>query len=205
MTYQHVAIYLRVSSAGQDLRSQRGDLERWEKAYVDVDGPPAVWYVDKASGSTMERPAWLQLEAQLRAGTISRVCVWRLDRLGRTAAGLTALFAELEQRRVGLVSMREGVDLATPAGRMLAGVLASLAQYEREVSRERQTAGIAAARAAGKRWGGRKAGAAWKVTPELERQVRGMRAAGEPVAAIARAVDLARGTVYEILRPAAGA
>ena len=101
--------------------------------------------------------------------------------------------------------MREGVDLATPAGRMLAGVLASLAQYEREVSRERQTAGIAAARAAGKSWGGRKAGARWKVTPELERQVRGMRAAGEPVAAIARAVNLARDTVYEILRPAAGA
>jgi DNA invertase Pin-like site-specific DNA recombinase len=201
MTQRHVAIYLRVSTAGQDLRSQRADLERWEKAYVDVDGPRAVWYVDKASGSTMDRPAWLQLEAQLRGGAVSRIVVWRLDRLGRTAAGLTSLFADLESRGVGLVSMREGVDLGTPAGRMLAGVLASLAQYEREVSRERQTAGITAARAAGKRWGGRRSGERWKVTPELERQVRGLRAAGEPVAAISRAVSLARNTVYGILRP----
>lgn len=203
MTQRHVAVYMRVSSAGQDLRSQRGDLERWAGAFASEE--PVRWYVDKASGSTMERPEWAKLEAALRAGAVSRVVVWRLDRLGRTAAGLTALFADLEHRAVGLVSMREGVDLATPAGRMLAGVLASLAQYEREVSRERQTAGITAARAAGKSWGGRKAGARWKVTPELERQVRGMRAAGEPVAAISRAVNLARGTVYEILRPAAGA
>ena len=66
MTQQHVAIYLRASSSGQDLRSQRADLERWVKAYAD--GEPAVWYVDKASGSTMDRPAWPQLEAGLRAG-----------------------------------------------------------------------------------------------------------------------------------------
>ena len=197
---QHTAVYMRVSSSGQDLRSQQVDLERWVKAWAE--GERVEWYVDKASGSTMERPAWSRLEAGLRAGAVARVVVWRLDRLGRTAAGLTSLFEDLERRRIGLVSMREGVDLATPAGRMLAGVLASLAQYEREVSRERQTAGISAARAAGKRWGGRKAGDAWKVTPELARQVRGMRSAGEPVAAIARAVSLARNTVYEILRAA---
>lgn len=201
MTQRHVAVYMRVSSARQDLRSQRGDLDRWVAAFA---GEELVrWYVDKASGSTMDRPEWTKLEAALRAGAVSRIVVWRLDRLGRTAAGLTALFADLEHRGVGLVSMREGVDLATPAGRMLAGVLASLAQYEREVSRERQTAGIQAARAAGKRWGGRKAGARWKVTPELERQIRSMRAAGEPVSAISRAFDLARGTVYEVLRGAA--
>ena len=197
---QHTAIYMRVSSSGQDLRSQRVDLDLWVKAYAAEER--VTWYADKASGSTMERPEWQRLERAMRSGAVSRVVVWRLDRLGRTTSGLSALFEDLERRRIGLVSVREGMDLATPAGRMIAHVLASMAQYEREVSRERQTAGIAAARAAGKRWGGRKAGARWKVTPELERQNRGLRAGGESVAAIARAVSLARNTVYEILRAA---
>lgn len=194
---QHIAVYMRVSTVGQDHRSQKADLERWVKAFAADE--PVAWYIDKASGSSMERPAWRELEANVRSGAVSRIVVWRLDRLGRTAAGLTSLFEELLQLKVGLVSMREGIDLATPAGRMLAGVLASLAQYEREVSRERQTAGIQAARAAGKRWGGRKAGSKWKVTPELERQVRSLRAAKEPIAAIARAVNVSRNTVYQLL------
>lgn len=195
---QHVAVYMRVSTVGQDHRSQRAELTQWVGAFAADE--PVTWYVDKASGASMERPAWRDLEANVRAGAVSRVVVWRLDRLGRTAAGLTTLFAELEQLKVGLVSMREGIDLGTPAGRMLAGVMASLAQYEREVSRERQTAGIQAARAAGKRWGGRATGSRWKVTPEMERQIRGMRGAKEPVAAIARALRVSRNTVYQVLR-----
>lgn len=194
---QHIAIYMRVSTVGQDHRSQKADLERWAKAFATEE--PAIWYVDKASGSSMERPAWRELEANVRGGAVSRIVVWRLDRLGRTAAGLTSLFEELLQLKVGLVSMREGIDLVTPAGRMIAGVLAALAQYEREVSRERQTAGILAARAAGKRWGGRKLGSRWKVTPELERQVRRLRAANEPIASIARGLKLSRNTVYQVL------
>lgn len=195
-SHRHVAVYARVSSRQQDLRSQEPELERWLSAFAASEA--VVWYRDRASGQTMDRPAWKRLEAALRSGAVSRVVVWRLDRLGRTAAGLTALFADLQRLSVGLVSLREGVDLDTPAGRMLGGILASLAQYEREVSRERQAAGIAAAKTAGKRWGGRKRGARWKVTAELERQVGRMLADGEPVAAIARVCGLSRGTVYSL-------
>lgn len=194
---RQLAVYVRVSTSDQEHRSQIPDLERWLAAYAD--GAPVAWYRDKATGSKMERPEWRRLEEAIRRGDVARLVVWRLDRLGRTAAGLTALLEELVRLRVAFTSVREGIDLETPAGRMLGGILSSVAAYEREVLRERQAAGIAAAKAAGKRWGGRRTGERWKVTPELERQAHQLRAQREPVAAIARALHLARGTVYAIL------
>ena len=127
------------------------------------------------------------------------VC-WRLDRLGRTAKGLTALFQELQDHKVGLVSIREGLDLSTPAGRLMAHVLASVAQYETEVRGERILAGQAAARAAGKRWGGSKAGRRVKVTPEQAKVIQRMKANGKAVTTIAETVGLSRPTIYSVLR-----
>jgi DNA invertase Pin-like site-specific DNA recombinase len=89
---------------------------------------------------------------------VSKVCVGRLDRLGRTAKGLLTLLDELQVLGVGLVSLREGFDVSTPAGRLMSGVLASVAAYETEVRKERQLAGISKAKAEGKSWDGRKAG-----------------------------------------------
>ena len=94
-----------------------------------------------------------KLVQAVRSGKVSRIVVWRLDRLGRTAKGLTALFAELLERRVNLVSLRDSIDLKTAAGRLMANVLASVAQYEMEVRAERVRAGQAVARANGKTWG----------------------------------------------------
>src|SRR5438046_2095334 len=159
---KHLAIYLRVSTRHQDTRSQEPDLTRWAAAQ-DL---PVVWYRDTFTGRTMDRPGWNRLMACVRAGQVSTVAVWRLDRLGRTAKGLTALFEELAALRVNLVSLRDGVDLGTPAGRLMANVLASLAQYETEVRAERVLAGQSAARAKGKRWGGGVAGRRVKVTDE---------------------------------------
>lgn len=192
----HDALYLRVSSKSQKEASQLPDLTRFAKS---IEGP-AEWYKDQSSGTTMQRPAWDRLHAAIRAGKVRRVIVWRLDRLGRTAAGLTALFDELVSRKVDLVSIRDGFDLMTPAGRMMAGILASVAQYETEVRRERQTAGIAAAKAAGKSWGGNTTGGRrLKVTPEQVDQVRRLKAEGQALARIARATGLSRPTIYSIL------
>jgi hypothetical protein len=82
-----VAVYVRVSSRRQDTRSQEPDLHRWVEAYADA---PVKWYRDKLTGKTMDRPDWRRLEADMVAGKVSKIVVWRLDRLGRTAAGLTA-------------------------------------------------------------------------------------------------------------------
>jgi DNA invertase Pin-like site-specific DNA recombinase len=122
-----------------------------------------------------------------------------LDRLGRTAKGLTALFEDLQNRRVGLISLKDGLDLSTPAGRLMANVLASVAQYETEVRGERVRAGQAAARAAGKTWGGSEKGRRVKVTPQQSRIIRQMKMEGETVVAMAKATGLSRPTVYSVL------
>lgn len=192
---KHVAIYVRVSSNPQDTKSQEPDLQRW----AEGQDKPVKWYQDKATGKTMDRPGWNKLEEAIRLGKVAAVVVWRLDRLGRTAKGLTALFDDLCERKVNLVSMKEGLDLSTCAGRLMANVLASVAQYETEVRGERVAAGQAVARANGKRWGGSKPGKRKKVTPTQEKAIRGMKQDGEPIAAIAKAVGLSRPTIYNVL------
>lgn len=193
------AIYVRVSSRTQSERSQLPDLERWAKAQ---DAPPA-WYRDSFTGKTLARPGWERLWADVLACKVDRVVIWRLDRLGRTLSGLATLFDELRARRVTLVSLREGFDLETPAGRMLAGVLASAAQYETELRSERQMAGIEQAKAKGIRFG-RKAvgegnGKPIKVTDEKRDLVLRLYAERAPVARISRLASLSRTTVYKIL------
>ncbi|MEX0784676.1 MAG: recombinase family protein [Dehalococcoidia bacterium] len=193
---KHVAVYVRVSGNGQDTKSQEPDLTRW----ADAQDGPVKQYRDKATGKTMERPGWAKLEGAIRKGQVSAVVVWRLDRLGRTAKGLTALFADLIERKINLVSMKEGLDLSTPAGRLMAHVLASVAQYETEVRGERVKAGQTVARARGKRWGGSKPGVRKQVSDVQARTIRRMKDAGERIADIARAVGVSRPTVYAILR-----
>jgi DNA invertase Pin-like site-specific DNA recombinase len=192
---KHVAVYVRVSSKRQDLASQLPDLERWAAA----QGEAVQWYRDKFTGKSMERPGWLKLQAAYERGDVSRVVVWRLDRLGRTAKGLTALFADLQERKIGLVSLKDGIDLSTAAGRMMANVLASVAQFETELRAERVRAGQAAAKAAGKSIGGRKAGTRVRLTVEKERAVKRLSKAGTPITEIARTLQLSRPTIYAAL------
>jgi DNA invertase Pin-like site-specific DNA recombinase len=199
---RHIAIYARVSSKSQDTKSQEPDLKRWAEAQ-DL---PIVWYRDKFTGKSMDRPGFKKLMAAIEAGQVATVVVWRLDRLGRTAKGLTSLFDDLVGRKVNLVSLKDGLDLSTPAGRLMANVLASVASYETEVRAERILAGLEVAKAKGVKLG-RKAGihTRIKVTVEQERIVREMAARGEKKAAIARASGLSRPTIYSIIGTPDGA
>jgi len=194
---QHIAIYVRVSSRKQDTKSQEPDLKRWGSAYAN--GTPVKWYRDKATGKTMDRPGWKRLEDALATGAVEKVVCWRLDRLGRTASGLTALFESLQQRGVGLVSIRDNLDLSTASGRLLANVIASVAQYENELRSERIIAGQSVARANGRKWGGSKKGRRVKVSNEQIRTIKRLRSENEPIAAIARAVGLSRPSIYSVL------
>lgn len=193
---KHIAIYCRVSSRTQDTASQEPELKAWAASQRGA----IKWYGDAFTGRSMNRPDWSRLMEEIRAGRVSAVVVWRLDRLGRTASGLTALFDELQERRVNLVSLKDGLDLSTPAGRLMANVLASVAQFETEVRSERQMAGIAAAKASGRTWGGSEKGRRLKVSEEHERAIVRMREAGESPTAIARVMKLSRPTVYAVLR-----
>jgi DNA invertase Pin-like site-specific DNA recombinase len=191
-----IAIYLRVSSRQQDTRSQEPDLNRWVEAYADL---PVKWYSDKFTGKTMDRPGWKRLEADIIAGKVAKIVVWRLDRLGRTAAGLTALFEDLQRRHVGFEALRDKVDLSTAAGHLMANVLASVAAYENEVRSERIRAGQVVALANGKRWGGSCKGRRVKVTAEQVRTILRLKREGERIVAIARTTGLSRPTVYSVL------
>ena len=130
---------------------------------------------------------------------MSAVVVWRLDRLGRTAKGLTALFHDLREKKINLVSLKDGLDLGTAAGRLMANVLASVAQFETEVRAERILAGQAAARAKGKVWGGGKPGRRVRLSEEKEVAIKQLSREGKPIAEIARVVGLSRPTVYRAL------
>src|SRR6516165_9120969 len=196
---QATAYYVRVSSQSQDIRSQIPEME----AHVRGDDP-VRWYRDTFTGTQMERPGWDKLMTDLRAGMIRQIVIWRLDRLGRTTSGLVNLLEELRERKVGLVSLRDGaLDPTTPTGRLIYTILTSVATYETEVRKERQLAGIQAVRKrnGGKcPWGGSQAGRRLKVTLEKEELIRKLRAEGHKVGTIARLVGLTQQTCYTVLK-----
>lgn len=194
---QHDAIYARVSTKRQDTASQVPDLDRWQQSQAKPESVKR--FLDKFTGKTMDRPAWNKLWAAVERGEVKTIVIWRLDRLGRTASGLTKLFDDLRARKVNLVSLKDGLDLETPAGRLMARVLASVAEFESEVRAERVLAGQEAARAAGKTWGGSKPGRRIKVTDEQVSAVNRMHAAGESKSAMARSTGLSRPTIYAII------
>jgi len=191
---KHTAIYVRVSTAGQDHASQLPDLERWAKAN---DGEP-IWYRDKFTGKTMERPGMNRMMDALNAGKLERIVVWRLDRLGRTARGLCQLFDELKAHKVDLISLRDGFSLASASGRLHARILASVAEYETEIRAERVRAGQAVARAKGKRWGGRPKGLN-KATMVKSDAILKLARDGMPILQIAKLTGLSRPTIYRLL------
>lgn len=196
-----IALYMRVSKGkGQNTASQEPDLKRW--AVAQAMPGEYRFYIDKATGKTMDREMFNVLLGDVRTGKIRTIVVWRLDRLGRTVDGLVALFDELRRLKINLVSLKEGLDLSTPAGTLLANVLASMAQFETEVRAERVHAGLEAAKAAGKKLGpahGSRKGKRLKVTPEHMTTVLREIAAGNSVSAIARVTGLSRDTIYTMI------
>ena len=193
-----VGIYLRVSSSQQETRSQEQDLKAWA-SNEQGKGESVEWFKDKASGTNFDRKDWQRLEAALTTGKITRLVVWRLDRLGRTAGETITLLDRLERLGIGFLSLRDGFDPSTSSGRLQRNILASVAQYETEVRKERQMAGIAAAKAAGKKWGGRPVGTRISLTVEKEALCRKLKNEGQTVASISRNLGIARKTVYQAL------
>jgi DNA invertase Pin-like site-specific DNA recombinase len=112
-------------------------------------------YTEVISGARAERPVLEQLIETLRAGDV--LVIWKLDRLGRSLTHLLAIVTDLITRQIGLKSLNDPIDTTTPQGRLIFNLFASLAEFEREVIRERTQAGLSAARARG-RLGGRPKG-----------------------------------------------
>lgn len=136
--------YARVSTQDQNLDLQVDALSKagCEKIYEE-----------KTSGSKAERSELQDMLKHIRRG--DNLIIWKLDRLGRNLKHLIELVGELEQKGVGLISLQEKIDTTTANGKLIFHIFCSLAEFEREIIRERTNAGLASARARG-RVGGRK-------------------------------------------------
>ena len=144
------AIYARVSTLDQEPENQLAELRR----YTAARGWSATEYVDRGvSGAKDRRPALDRLLIDARRRRFDVVVVWRLDRLGRNLRHLITLLEELQALGIAFVSLNEGIDATTPAGKLQMHILGAIAEFERARIAERVRAGLQRARAQGKRLG----------------------------------------------------
>jgi DNA invertase Pin-like site-specific DNA recombinase len=147
---KRAAIYVRVSTAEQETALQEAEL----KEYCERRGWSFVLYRDKGqSGAKQDRPALNALLADLRKRKFDVLVVWALDRLARSLKQLLAISEDCRSLGVDLVSLKQAVDTTLPAGRLTFQVLGAVAEFEREMLRERVRSGMAQARRAGKNVG----------------------------------------------------
>ena len=181
--------YARVSTDDQTLDLQKDALKHAKCRQV---------YEEQASGKNTGRPQLEGCLKSLREG--DTLVVWRLDRLGRNLADLVGLVAQLEERKIDFESLTEKIETVSPAGRLVFHVFAALAEFERNLIRERTVAGLKAARARG-RTGGRP----FKLSPKEIKTIRALlKTADISVAEIAARFGVARSTLYRaVLNPAA--
>jgi len=144
------ALYARVSTLDQHTDNQLVELRR----YVAARGWDAREFVDHGvSGAKERRPALDSMVADAKRRRFDAVVVWRLDRLGRNLKHLITLIDELQALGIAFVSLGEGIDATTPAGKLQLHILAAIAEFERARIQERVRAGLARAKAQGKRLG----------------------------------------------------
>ncbi len=189
------AIYTRVSngngrqSPGMQLDELRAYCRRrgWEilEEYTDTG----------YCGARESRPALDRLMADARRRRVDAVLVWRFDRFARSLRQLVNALEEFRALGIDFVSLREGVDTSTPNGRLVFGIFASIAEFERELIRDRVRSGLAAARARGTKLG--------RPRRRVDRaKVARLQAAGHSVNAISKALKISRGTITRALPPA---
>jgi len=176
--------YTRVSTVAQTLDQQNSALEAAgvTKTFSDV-----------MSGARDDRPGLAALMEYVREG--DTVVVWKLDRLGRNTLHILQTVKELTDRGVILVSTTDGVDSSKPAGRMMIGVLGSLAEYERELVKERTALKRQASRASGTKFGRPRKVA----NSEHIATAKRMKADGHTARPIAKYLGVSRATLYRYL------
>lgn len=180
--------YARVSTRDQNLNLQLDALQKagCEKIYEET-----------ASGAKTDRPVLDDLIKHIREGDV--LVIWKLDRLGRSLNNLVVIINQLLEKKVGLQSLSDPVDTTNTQGRLIFNIFASLAEFERDVIRERTQAGLSSARARG-RFGGRPAG--------LSKQATSIACAAETlylerklsVRQIADQLGIGKNTLYNYLR-----
>src|ERR671917_2315326 len=190
-------LYARVSTEdrGQDPKTQLRPLREYAKRRgFRVVGE----FIDKASGTTESRPNYQRLLEAVRKRRLDVVLVWRYDRFARSTKALVNALAEFRARGVAFISYQENVDTTTPQGELVFGMMANLAQFESALIGERVKAGMARAKAQGKRTSRPPIPeATWRKIAELHGQ-------GMSVKRIAKELGIAYGTAWNYARRASG-
>lgn len=185
---KQVAFYARVSSEQQDTELQIRELtefatnKSWEVYRI---------YEEKITGTTANRPQLKQMLADMQTGKFSLVLVWKLDRFARSLKDLLSLLEILQDCRVDFISMKDHIDLTTPAGRLMAHLIGAFAEFEASLIRERVRAGLANAKKKGRKLGRRK--------ERDDNAIFQLRTAGLSIRQIAAKLQIAKGSVQKAL------
>jgi DNA invertase Pin-like site-specific DNA recombinase len=181
--------YARVSTLEQDIALQVDALKKTGCDNI---------FDDTASGATTERPGLKEALSYVRKGDM--LVVWRLDRLGRSLRHLIDVIADLEKKSIGFRSLQESIDTTTSGGRLIFQIFGALAEFERNLIRERTQAGLKAARARG-RLGGRpktldtnKTGLVYQLYDERKHTIK----------EICKMVGISKPTLYAYLQQRSG-
>jgi DNA invertase Pin-like site-specific DNA recombinase len=193
---KRVGLYLRVSTSGQTVENQRQELLRvaaqrgWEivESYID--------HGISGSKGRDKRPAFDQLARDATQGKLDLVAAWSIDRVGRSLSHLVEFMDELRQQGVGIYLHQQQVDTSTAAGRAFLQMAGVFAEFERSIIVERIKAGLARARAQGK-----KLGAPTTMTARTERRIRELASAGMGKVKIGRTLGCGTSSVQRILAP----
>lgn len=180
--------YARVSTKDQLLSMQVDALK--EAGCIHI-------HEERASGAKTARPVLEEIMRNLREG--DTLVIWKLDRLGRNLAHLIHITTTLLEKKVGLISLNDPIDTTTAQGRLIFGIFASLAEFEREVIRERTQAGLKSARARGRK-GGRPKGMSTSAKEKAAIAEALYKNGTIPVKTIAQQLDISKTTLYLYLR-----
>jgi DNA invertase Pin-like site-specific DNA recombinase len=181
--------YARVSTYEQTLNLQKDALEKAGCTKI---------YTDTASGAKTERIGLEEALSYVRKG--DTLVVWRLDRLGRSLPHLIATMTDLEERGIGFKSLTENIDTTTSGGKLIFHIFGALAEFERNLIRERTNAGLTAARARGRRGGRPKA-----LTGKQLTIARDLYEKRHPIPEICRTLKISKATLYRALKLTAAA
>jgi len=178
--------YTRVSSTGQSLDVQ---LEKLRAYCTDAD---SMIFQEKRSGTTDNRPELQACLRHLRKG--DALVVTKLDRLARSTLHLTQIADDLQKRGIELIVTDQAIDTSTPTGRLLFNMLASIAEFETALRKERQTDGIAKAKDNGVRFGAKS-----KLSDEQVAELKQKRSAGFLIKDLMHEYNLSKATIYRLL------
>ncbi len=181
------AVYVRVSTHDQEVENQLGELRK----FVEARGWEAREYVDEGvSGAVEQRPALDELVRDAKRRRFDVLVCWRLDRLGRSLKHLITLLDDLQALGVAFVSLAEGIDATTPAGKLQMHILGAISEFERARIAERVRAGLARVRREGRRLGRPPV----QMSRDAVESVRGL-----PVREAARRLGVSRSTAHRVL------